>query len=375
MKSVLRCKLQSVTNAILTELQTPSSFNIHVSISEKVKDEQRAKATRGSNVLTVSNTRWFCGKCKGNHTGSEKSGSSAYYANFTSVEDYDYDDDMNESANACQAHNNPVDPGSDDGEDALHYDDDEENDKFSSCVALDVVTLFAAADLDAIAPDLSAQLVQASAQAYLSFGKEKGKGKGQGKGRCPVRPSHLSLEDRRRRMKELKAKTECRACGRKGHWANDREYAMSSSSSSTKNQTRTARMATRQHLSNQANQVGACFVLNDYSGDPDTSAYMVGQNVPLPTEPTEQTPLTPTASVAVDIKKAGTFDAHATDDNDEPRASETDHKTGWNKEFKSGMYRGMLYGIVVRDYPEQVVSLAKGKSVPANMHEFLSLSH
>ena len=32
----------------------------------------------------------------------------------------------------------------------------------------------------------------------------------------------------------------------------------------------------------------------------------------------------------------------------------------------------MLYGIVVRDYPKEVVSLAKAKSVPANMREFLS---
>ena len=64
---------------------------------------------------------------------------------------------------------------------------------------------------------------------------------------------------------------------------------MSSSSSSTQNQTRTARMATRQHLSNQANQVGVCFVLNEYSDHPDTSAYMYGQNVPFTdgTNPTD----------------------------------------------------------------------------------------
>ena len=35
-------------------------------------------------------------------------------------------------------------------------------------------------------------------------------------------------------------------------------------------------------------------------------------------------------------------------------------------------YRGMLYGIVLRDYPKQVVSLTKAKTVPANMREFLS---
>ena len=114
-----------------------------------------------------------------------------------------FDEDTDESANAYQAHNDPVDTGSDDGEEALDNDDDEENDTFSSYVVLDDVTVFEAAELDAIAlladtsnddldPEVSAQLVQASAPAHLSFGKEKGKGKGKakgkGKGRYPVRP-------------------------------------------------------------------------------------------------------------------------------------------------------------------------------------------
>ena len=150
--------------------------------------------------------------------------------------DYYHDEDLYETA---KAHNDPVDPGSDDGEKAPDYDDEENdivaNDTFSPCVALDDITVFEAAELGAIAlladtwdddldPEASAQLVQVSAQAYFSFGKEKGRGKGKakgmgkgkGKGRYLVCPSHLSLEDRRRRLKELKAKTECRACGRKG---------------------------------------------------------------------------------------------------------------------------------------------------------------
>ena len=118
-----------------------------------------------------------------------------------------------------------------------------------------------------------------------------------------------------------------------------------------------------------------CFVLNDYSDDPDTSAYMVGQNVPLPTESARQTLLTPKVSAAfaaVDTKKGCTFDVHTMDDNYEPWLSGTDHKTGWNKEFKSGTYRGMLYGMGLRHYPKQVVSLAMEKSVRANTGEFLS---
>ena len=134
---------------------------------------------------------------------------------------------------------------------------------------------------------------------------------------------------------------------------------------STQNQTRTARMATGQHHTNQANQARMCFVLNEYSDDPDTPTYMVGRNVPLPTEATE------IASAAVDTKDAATCNVRVMDD-DEIWATEADHRTGWNKTFKSGTYSGMMYGIVLRDYPKQIVSLTKAKSIDTNMREFLS---
>ena len=145
--------------------------------------------------VTGPEPRWF--HDKGQHTGSEKSGASAYYANFTSVEDYGSDDEKVELVDASQAHNDPADSGSDVGEEALDCDDDEENDTCSSYVALDDVSVFEAAELDAIAlladtwdndldPEVSAQLVQANVQAHLSFGKEKGKGKAKGKHKLPV---------------------------------------------------------------------------------------------------------------------------------------------------------------------------------------------
>ena len=91
---------------------------------------------------------------------------------------------MNEPSNAYQAHNDPVDPGSDDGHEALDDDDGEENNTFSPYVALDDVTVYGAAELDVIAlladtrdndldPEVSAQLVQASAKAYLASRKKK----------------------------------------------------------------------------------------------------------------------------------------------------------------------------------------------------------
>ena len=66
------------------------------------------------------------------------------------------------------------------------------------CVLLWInVTFYETAELDAIAllddtwdndldPEVSAQLVQASAQACLSFGKEKGIGKGKARARADV---------------------------------------------------------------------------------------------------------------------------------------------------------------------------------------------
>ena len=167
----------------------------------------KGKGKDGFKRVDYSNTRWFRGRGKGKHTGSAKSGASAHQANLTSVEDYDHycDEDMDGSANECQAHDDPADPGSDDGEEALDYDDDEENDTFPTYVALDGVTVFEAAELDAIAvladtwnddfdPEVSAQLVQASAPAYLSLGKDIRKGKA--KARARARAEADTLFDR-----------------------------------------------------------------------------------------------------------------------------------------------------------------------------------
>ena len=98
------------------------------------------------------------------------------------------------------------------------------------------------------------------------------------------------------------------------------------------------------------------------------------QNVLLPPEATEHIPLTPTASAAVDTQSTVNFNHRVMNDNDESWAAEADHRTGWNTTFKSGTFRGALYGIVLRDYPKQVVSLTEAKSVPTICVSF-SLGH
>ena len=160
------CDFDRVAEALI--IQNP---RIHLRESQRrAKGNGNDGSKRGDN----SNTRAFRGKGQGKHTGSGKSGASACHANFTSVEDDDYDDDIKPSMIWLTL-------GSDDRKEALDDDDDEENDTFSSYVALDCVIVYEAAELDAIAlladtwdtdfdPELSAQL-QASAQAYLFLRK------------------------------------------------------------------------------------------------------------------------------------------------------------------------------------------------------------
>ena len=66
--------------------------------------------------------------------------------------------------------------------------------------------------------------VQLQLAAHAAFGKAKGKGKGKskkgrGKGKGKVLRSHLTLEQRRDKLKSLKAKSKCMRCGALGHWA------------------------------------------------------------------------------------------------------------------------------------------------------------
>ena len=52
-------------------------------------------------------------------------------------------------------------------------------------------------------------------------GKSKGKGKVKGTGKGKNKGNNLSLEERRKRLAELKSRTNCQACGARGHWAGD----------------------------------------------------------------------------------------------------------------------------------------------------------
>ena len=101
-------------------------------------------------------------------------------------------------------------------------------------IELDVMTAFLGiAESESTTTESQCELIADAAQAennaYYARTRAKGKGfrmsKGKGKGKHVYRPraSMISLEDRRRKLKEIKLKSTCKRCGKKGHWAGDPE--------------------------------------------------------------------------------------------------------------------------------------------------------
>ena len=124
----------------------------------------------------------------------------------------------------------------------------------------------------------------------LTFSSRKEKDKSKGNGMFPVRSPRLPLSDRGQQLRELRKRTECYACGRQGHWAHDYECAIFPFSLFPNSQTRTARMTTRQHHSNQSRKVTTCCFLDDCDDDHETFANIVDG------EGTDQTDISDTDS-------------------------------------------------------------------------------
>ena len=78
-------------------------------------------------------------------------------------------------------------------------------------------------------PELG-EAIQLQLAANAAFTRTKGKGKPKGKdfkGKRKVARSQLSLDERRAKMKTLKATSKCLRCGGIGHWAGDPECKFS----------------------------------------------------------------------------------------------------------------------------------------------------
>ena len=178
---------------------------------------------------------------------------------YVAYEDYESNDIMSSfDDSAFQAM--VADHAEEDEDDEEDWDEEEVFDiDEKTAIELDTVTAFWAesdastsvpSDSD---PDLDQQIsdaAQTQVVACFAWGRaSKGKGKGKGKGQSFFRPSQgkgkgrgkgkkgyfvrkngVSLEERKRALKALKARTNCQACGQKGHWAGDPECRAGKSS-------------------------------------------------------------------------------------------------------------------------------------------------
>ena len=129
---------------------------------------------------------------------------------------------------------NPIKELSDTGvywEEGIHDDYDGEQDETGDedNHETDITTLLSNSVEDPEADDALAEALQLDAVAMVAWqrfndkskGKSKGKGKTKGKGKGKHKGNNLSLEERKRRLAELKSRTNCQACGARGHWAGD----------------------------------------------------------------------------------------------------------------------------------------------------------
>ena len=94
----------------------------------------------------------------------------------------------------------------------------------------EAIALNAVVDCEDAEERSSGDAVQLQLAAFVAFGKAKGKGKdkskGKGKGKGKIVKSHLSIEQRRQKLAEIKAKSKCLRCGGLGHWAGDPQCKM-----------------------------------------------------------------------------------------------------------------------------------------------------
>ena len=101
--------------------------------------------------------------------------------------------------------------------------DDEEDDEIHET---DVAVLLGNSGEDPETDDALAEALQLDAVAMVAWqrfngkGKGKSKGKGKVKGKGKYKGNNLSLEERKKRLAELKS-TNCQVCGARGHWARD----------------------------------------------------------------------------------------------------------------------------------------------------------
>ena len=193
----------------------------------------------GSRSWTGRGIQPQVGKGKGYQKGYQGKGKGSQYprAGYNAIYP-DWEDNFEWRDEDLQEHHHEEDSfvgmlggveESEEHEHASHpeYEDFEYHDDVDEYEA---IALNAVVDCDDAEERSSGDAIQLQLAAFVAFGKAKGKGKdkfkGKGKGKGKIVKSHLSIEQRRQKLSEIKAKSKCLRCGGLGHWAGDPQCKM-----------------------------------------------------------------------------------------------------------------------------------------------------
>ena len=206
--------------------------HLRIHINELRRPSTTAPGSKGKG--RGSGNKWRPGNGRGKYKSSSYNKNKAFHSVDTEIEEDEYDEDDPGDEDdpsaylANPAHESEEDyeseAGSEDGQESTAFLASEESkmdDEEIEC--LNAIAYYASTFGEESLDDHASldAFVDTQLNAFAAF-KSKGKSKGRGR----LRPSKVSLQDRRDIMAKMKARSNCRKCGRRGHWEGDKECPM-----------------------------------------------------------------------------------------------------------------------------------------------------
>ena len=216
-------------------------------------------------------------------------------------------------------------------------------------------------------PEKASEYVQSSTVAFVAFGKKgKGKGKGKkGKGSYPIRPSNLSIQDRRNKLQELKNRTECKECGRRGHWAGDAACTMTKAGQSKQ---RIGSIAVQDTVSSvpESQEKCLCYESDKSASESERITFMAYKQKPVPiTSTPKRRPLAPIGKAPPPEWEEASW--HMTDSDEVPvTTAGQEHAI-----FTIGTFKGCKWIDVLNQHPDQYLTARKSKTLSREMRAFV----
>jgi hypothetical protein len=261
--------------------------------------------------------------------------------------------------------------GEDEGEEVYDEEDEVEIENPVEAAELQSIAFLADADghIDHLDQDAegAASYIQESTTAFMTFSKGKGKGKSKGRKGYPVRSSTLSIDDRKAKLQDLKSRTSCKDCGRRGHWRGDVQCTMKKGSSGS--QTGSSRHRAAKLTLNLSGSYGGRICAEEHFGDNERLAYMAGRAKASP-EVVQGRVITPPPPIPVASRRAA-----ATRTVPVAKASSSSGSSGYEPSSTVGTFAGMTFRNVHEKYPAQYIrmkeAVQKGKTLPPEQDTFV----